>query len=306
MTMSPLHSVNRHDADPAATITSRIDPDGTGRVVHDVRWRCGDRAPKDPASRGKRLIWGSVTLLASLAGVAFYVSYAAQFGFVYAIKHLAGAAAAEALIPDAGMLICAMLALAMAVQGRSAKTARLLVIAFAALSAVMNYEAANSSSVHSITVYVMPPVAFAVCTDLVVSVVRRFYYGLEEELSPWLAAGRAVAGAARVAGLILLYLLRFALDRRDTFRGLRQMVLNAAPLPGAPPQVLDPPVAPIPRQPPAGTSKKAALLTLYRQHRDYGDRSKVSPVASELAPRVGLQAGTARTYLYAELDGHLS
>jgi hypothetical protein len=287
-----IHSGHLHRGEDGNEITTTI------RARHDG-------TPKDRKDRGTRLIWGSVVLLAVLAGVAFYVSYAAQRGFVYAIKHLAGAATAEALIPDAGMLICAMLALAMAVQGRSAKTARVVVVAFAALSAVMNYEAASSSSAHSITVYVMPAIAFAVCTDLVVSVVRRFYYGIEEG-SPWAAAGRAMAAAARVLGLILLYLLRFVLDYRETSRGLRQMVLNAAPLPDKPVMVPNPPLREIKWQPPTGTTKKAALLTLYRQHRDYGDRAKVSQLASELAPQVGLQAGTARTYLYSELDGQMS
>jgi uncharacterized RDD family membrane protein YckC len=35
----------------------------------------------------------------------------------------------------------------------------------------------------------------------------------------------------------------------------------------------------------------------------YGKRSRASRVAAELAPQAGLQAGTARSYLYAELDG---
>jgi Protein of unknown function (DUF2637) len=245
---------------------------------------------------GSRLIWASVALLGALAGVAFYVSYAAQFGFVYEIKRVTAAAAAEALIPDAGMMICAMLALAMAVQGRSAKAARVCVVGFAALSAVMNYMAANSHQAHAITVYVMPPVAFAVCTDLVVSVVRRFYYGIAEG-SPWAALGRVLKAAVRGLGLILLYLLRFALARRETFRGLRQIVLDAVPLPES-----DPDPEPDPETP-ANETKKTRLLRLYRVHPDYGNRAAASRVATELAPQAGLQPGTARTYLYAELDG---
>jgi len=45
------------------------------------------------------------------------------------------------------------------------------------------------------------------------------------------------------------------------------------------------------------------LLGLYRAHPDYGDRITASRVAAELAAQAGLQAGTARSYLYAELDG---
>jgi hypothetical protein len=77
------------------------------------------------------------------------------------------------------------------------------------------------------------------------------------------------------------------------------MVLDAAPLPALP-------KAPAPEaiQPPR--SKKAALLALYRAHPHYGDRGTASGVAAELAPQAGLQAGTARSYLYAELDGRAS
>ena len=92
-----------------------------------------------------------------------------------------------------------------------------------------------------------------------------------------------------------LYCLRFALAAPETARGLRRMVLDAAPLPPLPqapaPEALQPP-----------RTKKAVLLALYRAYLDYGDRSTASRVAAELAPRAELQAGTARTYLYAELD----
>jgi len=73
------------------------------------------------------------------------------------------------------------------------------------------------------------------------------------------------------------------------------MVLDAAPLPGLPEPPAREAIGP-PR------TKKAVLLALYRAHPDYGDRSKASRVAAELAPQAGLQAGTARSYLYAELD----
>lgn len=49
-------------------------------------------------------------------------------------------------------------------------------------------------------------------------------------------------------------------------------------------------------------SKKAHFLSLYKAHSSYGDRSAASRVATELAPQAGLQAGTGRTYIAAELD----
>jgi len=88
--------------------------------------------------------------------------------------------------------------------------------------------------------------------------------------------------------------LRFALAAPETARGLRRMVLDAAPLPALP-EVIGPP-----------RTKKAVLLALYRAHPGYGDRSRASRVAAELAEQAGLQAGTARSYLYAELDDRAS
>ena len=77
------------------------------------------------------------------------------------------------------------------------------------------------------------------------------------------------------------------------------MVLDAAPLPGLP-EVPAPKAVELPR------TKKAVLLDLYRAHPDHGNRSRASRVAAELAAQAGLQAGTARSYLYAELDGRAS
>ena len=48
-------------------------------------------------------------------------------------------------------------------------------------------------------------------------------------------------------------------------------------------------------------SKKAHFLALYREHAEYGVREAAGRVAGELAARAGLQAGTARAYVYQEL-----
>jgi hypothetical protein len=77
------------------------------------------------------------------------------------------------------------------------------------------------------------------------------------------------------------------------------MVLNAAPLPELraveEAKAIDPP-----------PTKKAVLLALYRERPDYGNRDVAAKVAAELAPQADLQAGTARAYLYAELEGQAS
>ena len=179
---------------------------------------------------GARLIWASTAGLAVLALATFYVSFRAQFTFMYAVKHQDLPALIEALIADVAMVICSLLALGMACAGQSAKVARLLVVVFAGLSAGMNYLAADVSSVRSVAVYVMPPVVFAVCTDQAVAVIRRHGLGITED-SAWTALGQLVLAVVRVAGVVLLYWLRFILAPAETAKGLRRVVLNAAPLP---------------------------------------------------------------------------
>ena len=130
--------------------------------------------------------------------------------------------------------------------------------------------------------------------DRVVAVIRRHVLA-EQQTSAWTTAGRTAAAAARIGALIMLYCLRFALAAPETARGLRRMVLAAAPLPA--------PEAPGPETAGPSCTKKSVFLALYRAHPDYGDRARASRVAAELAPQAGLQPGTARSYLYAELDG---
>jgi len=180
--------------------------------------------------RGARLIWASATGLAVLAAATFYVSYRAQFTFMFGVKHQFAPALIEALIADVAMVVCALLALGMACTGQSAKVARLLVVVFAGLSAGMNYLAADLASFRSVAVYVMPPAVFAVCTDQVVSVVRRFGLGISED-SAWAVLGRSAVAAAQLAGIIMLYSLRLVLAPAETAGGLRKMVLAAAPIP---------------------------------------------------------------------------
>jgi hypothetical protein len=189
--------------------------------------------PADAARRpGARLIWASTVGLAVLALATFYVSFRAQFSFMFAVKHQDLPALIEALIAEVAMVVCSLLALGMACAGQPAKVARLLVVLFAGLSAGMNYLAADVSSVGSVAVYVMPPAVFAVCTDQTVAVIRRHGLGIAED-SAWAVLGRLVLAVARLAGIIVLYGLRFALAPAETAKGLRRMVLAAAPIPEA-------------------------------------------------------------------------
>jgi hypothetical protein len=179
---------------------------------------------------GARLIWASTAGLAVLALATFYVSFRAQFTFMYAVKHQDAPALIEALIADVATVTCSLLALGMACAGQPAKVARLLVVLFAGLSAGMNYLAADVSSFRSAAVYVMPPAVFAVCTDQTVAVIRRHGLGIAED-SAWAVLGRLVLAMVSLAGMVVLYGLRFILAPAETAKGLRRLVPAAAPIP---------------------------------------------------------------------------
>jgi len=175
---------------------------------------------------GARLIWASTAGLAVLALATFYVSFRAQFSFMYAVKHQDAPALIEALIADVAMVICSMLALGMACAGQPAKAARLLVVVFAALSAGMNYLAADMSSFRSVAVYVMPPAVFAVCTDQTVAVIRRHGLGIAED-SAWTVLGRLASAAARLAGYATAVRRACFALRQPTDRRVRDIVAAA-------------------------------------------------------------------------------
>jgi hypothetical protein len=145
----------------------------------------------------------------------------------------------------------------------------------------------------------------------VIAVIRQHVLPLDTE-SAWAPLGRAAVAGLRLAAVAALYLLRTVLAPSGTLRGLRQMVLDAAPVPsmtgdrrarGEP--------LPCPGdkdgdqgagQPVTGFgTKKTAFLARYRGHPEYGNRSATGRVAAELAPLAGLQAGTGRTYIAEEL-----
>ena len=174
----------------------------------------------------------------------------------------------------------------------------------------------------------------AVITDRVIAVIRQHVLPPDTE-SAWAPLGRAAVAVLRLAAVAALYLLRTVLAPSGTLRGLRQMVLDAAPVPGTT-RARRARGEPLPRpdhdhqipeyrpgrpsedtgaaeadgrdgdqgsgQPVIGFStKKAAFLARYRGHSEYGNRSAAGRVAAELAPLAGLQAGTGRTYIAEEL-----
>jgi hypothetical protein len=271
----------------------RITGDGGEPLVPGGGGRAGTgRAP------GSVLIGVAAWLLALIGGGALFVSFSAQYAFIFRVRRQDAASVIEALLLDLLMIVFTLLALGLSQAGKSSRAERVLILACAAASSYMNVAAADMASPRSVAAYAIAPLALAVVVDRVVAVIRRHVLA-DQEPSAWSTASRAAAATARIAGLVLLYALRFALAAPETAPGLRRMVLDAAPLPPVP-------EVSAPEETGALRTKKAVLLALYRAHPDYGDRSRASRVAAELAAQAGLQAGTARTYLYAELDARAS
>ncbi len=271
------------------------------RFVTNVRRLAGaGRAP------GSALVAAATILLGLLAAGLFVVSLAAQYRYVFAVKHQPVPSAIEAIGLDAGMTIFSLLALGLAMAGQPARIERALIVVCAVASAGQNYAAADVTSPRSVAAYVMPPLFLALVVDRVVAVVRRHVLG-DAERSVWAAFGRGAATAVKGLGLVLLYLLRLVLAPPSTSAGLRQVVLNAAPLPEAArpavtvppaseePPAIDPPVT----EPPEleGATKRTRLAWWYERDAAYGDRSAAAAAAKRLAPVVDLSEGTARAYI---------
>jgi hypothetical protein len=265
------------------------------RKLEGVHLEGTERAP------GSVLIGWAAWLLAVLAAGLLFVSFDGQFRYIFEARHESVASLIESLMFDFGMIIFSLLALGLARAGKPARAERTLIMVCSAGSAAMNYAAADTASPRSVVAYVAAPVFLAVVVDRVIAVIRRHVLG-DDEGSAWTALGAAVVAAARLAGMVLLYSLRTILAPRETSAGLRRMVLDAAPLPG---NARNARINETPAIDPAPT-KKAALLALYREHADYGNREVAAKVAAELAPAAGLQAGTARAYVYAELESRAS
>ena len=282
------------------------------RVITNVRRLAGTERPP-----GSMLIVFATWLLALLDAGLLYVSFEAQYRYIFAVKNAAIPSMIEAAMLDAGMIILSALGIGLAMRGKASKAERFLIMICAAASAGMNFAAADPASWRSVLAYTAAPVFLAIITDRVISVIRRHVLPGDSE-SAWAWLGRATIHAARLAALFALYALRTILAPAETATGLRRMVLEAAPVPGmiqatqtlatsgpdehqddhgqsgGDDQRSDEPAAEF-------ATKKQAFLSRYRGHPQYGIREAASRVAAELAPLAGLQAGTGRTYIAEEL-----
>jgi hypothetical protein len=279
------------------------------RLITNVRRLAGTGRPP-----GSTLIMAATWLLALLDAGLLYVSFDAQYRYIFAVKSARIPSMIEAAMLDAGMIILSALGIGLAMRGKPSKAERFLIMICSAASAGMNYAAADSRSWRSVVAYTAAPVFLAIITDRVISVIRRHVLPGDTE-SAWAWLGHATVRTARLAALVALYLLRTVLAPRETASGLRQMVLDAAPVPARTEATAS--AAPgepedeghheqgqddTSEEPAAGyATKKQAFLSRYRGHPHYGIREAAGRVAAELAPLAGLQPGTGRTYIAEEL-----
>ena len=153
------------------------------------------------------------------------MSFRAQYIFVDHAKHAQVPSTLEALGLDTGAVIFALLALSLARRGRRASVERVLNVACALGSLAMNLLAADLTSPRSVTVWVMPSALYALASDRLIAVVRRWAQSrdpaadLAEDSSAW-----------RAFGGLGLWLLRLTFDLPGTVAGFRRWVLSAAPV----------------------------------------------------------------------------
>ena len=219
--------------------------------------------------------------LCILAAAAAAVSFTAQYRMVDATRHLPAIAALEAAIPDAAALVFACLGIALALHGRRALRARALNLASVGTSVFMNATAAEPGW-RNLAIWAMPPVAYALASDTLISVVRvRRQYHADEAATP-----------LAILGGLLLWLLRLALAPASTLAGFRAWVLAECPVaPGRRP-------APAPH--PRKETKTARFLDLVTER--HGPLASiplhaVAGISADLAPQLDLNTGAARTAL---------
>ncbi len=294
-------------------------------------------AVRSDRSNGGGLLAVASCLLLLLAAAQGYVSFCAQYAFVDHVKRAHVPSILETLGLDTGAVIFALLALSLARRGRRGTVERILNVTCALGSLTMNLLAADLTSPRSITVSVMPSALYALASDRLIAVVRRWVQSNDPSVQV-----TDDGSAWRAFGGLVLWMLRLILDAPGTVAGFRRWVLTAAPVaPGVratnnrpvhnaagsepgdstarhePPGQIDalgrdalPRIELAP-----GEKKREALIRLYErcgQTGDprYGDRAKAAALAGEIAGRIGYHPGTARRelakYLIAKSDAVLN
>jgi hypothetical protein len=234
-------------------------------------------------SKGAGLLTTASCLLLPLAAAQGYVSFRAQYTFVDHTKHARLPSMLEALGLDSGTVIFALLALSLARRGQRGTVERVLNVTCAFGSTTMNLLAANLNSPRSITVWVLPSALYALASDRLIAVVRRWVQSsnpearIEDNGSPW-----------RTFGGLALWLVRLLLDAPGTVAGFRRWVLATAPV--APGVRAALPTAVDRRELPAGKGDETAGNTQDHdaEHSDSDHTGQAEPNGRAQSPVRGL------------------
>jgi hypothetical protein len=103
-------------------------------------------------------------LLALLGAGLVYVSFDAQYTFIFAQKDDGAASLIQAAMLDTGMVILSALGIGLARAGQPSRSVRFLIMICAGASADMNLAAASPASWRSVAANVSAPVFLAVIT----------------------------------------------------------------------------------------------------------------------------------------------
>jgi hypothetical protein len=207
------------------------------REIRHYRVRPERREKKEKEDRdllSGGLLWVAGLIIAvSLTG-AGYVAYESQRLFALAHNHGDGLRAAiTGALPDAGWASMAIVALVAALRGRSSARARVGVVVFFGLSlgAQLMYA---PRTIEGYLVAIIAPVTLAWMLESFVVEVRRWAgkrRGLELDETPVLSTILgALIGVPRTFGRLTLWWIRLFLDRKGTWSGARQWVLDEAPI----------------------------------------------------------------------------
>ena len=246
--------------------------------------------PRWPNDRSGLWLRNAAAGLCVLAAAAAAVSFTAQYRMAESARHLRAIAALEAAIPDAAALVFACLGIALALHGRRALRARALNLASVAASVFMNALAAEPGW-RNLAIWAMPPVAYALASDTLITVIRTRHQQLAADAATPLA----------ILGGLILWLLRLALAPASTLAGFRAWVLEQCPVaPGrrAPRPAPGPRPAPAPH--PGKATKTARFLSLVTEREGplaSIPLDRVAAISAGLAPQVDLNPGAARAAL---------
>jgi len=254
--------------------------------------------PAPPGWAGDRSgLWlrNAAAGLGVLAAAAAVVSFTAQYRMAETARGLPVVAALEAAIPDAAALVFACLGIALALHGRRALRARALNLASVAASVFMNAIAA-APGWRNLAIWAMPPVAYALASDTLITVIRARHQRLAAEAATPLA----------ILGGLILWLLRLALAPVSTLAGFRTWVLEECPV--APGRRAGRPVPPSAETPPGQggetvpwkATKTGRFLSLVTER--HGPLAsipldRVASISAALAAAADLNPGSARAAL---------